>query len=328
MMVPAAAKYAKLTAVTNGAYDGYFDDIQFEKSLQARGFNFLDNSSFEKQSPEPSKWSSAGGNTSMPPDADSYSGSYDAQINQPSSGSSYFESQSVLPMVAGQSYTLTGFMKTGSITGGGGRFHILVSDSSGHLTTEPTTSYVTTQNTNWTKYVLAFQSPVNGTAKLRLESTAIGLVKFDNIRFSQGNYTVTNQYDANKNYLTGSADQLGHTTGYVNDSYGQATSVTSPGGEKVQYSYDGQEQLRTVTDNAGTVTTYVLDNNGNVLSTSLAAGTTTYDTATFTYNPLDNLLSEKDAELWGSLDEKQLPLSNISKRNFLWKMCRHQLRTY
>lgn len=42
--------YAKVMAITYGVYDGYSDNIMFEKSQLARGFNMLENSSFEQGS--------------------------------------------------------------------------------------------------------------------------------------------------------------------------------------------------------------------------------------------------------------------------------------
>ncbi|MHB1654520.1 MAG: hypothetical protein ACYCVD_18915 [Desulfitobacteriaceae bacterium] len=43
------AAWAKVMAITYGPYDGYFNNIQFERSSMARGYNYLEDSSFELQ---------------------------------------------------------------------------------------------------------------------------------------------------------------------------------------------------------------------------------------------------------------------------------------
>lgn len=293
---PTGAAYAKVTAINYGPMDAYFDNIQFEQSPQVRGYNFLDDSSFERGS---GKWTTSDSYSSIINDgSNAYSGSFDAQISLPSTGSSYLESQTVIPVSQGQSYSLTGFITTSGMnaaSGNGARFHVLQYDTSGNHVTDYYLPAINS-NKNWTKYILTFKPTVAGTVKVRLEMTnASGTAKFDIVRLSAGQLISTTTYDTNKNYVTNTTDQLQNPTNYVNDLYGQATSVTTPGGEETQYGYDGQEELRTVTDNANNVTTYSLDANGNVLEVSLSDGTNLYNHTWSTYDNLGHLISEKDA---------------------------------
>ncbi|MCG1024491.1 RHS repeat-associated core domain-containing protein, partial [Dehalobacter sp.] len=95
------------------------------------------------------------------------------------------------------------------------------------------------------------------------------------------------------NYVTKAINQLGKEINYVNDSYGQATQVTTPTGEVTQFSYDGQENLRTVTDNAGNTATYTQDSNGNVTDVEIKEnGTTSVYKNSFEYDEYGNMVKE------------------------------------
>ncbi len=294
------AAYAKVMAITYGPYDGYFDNIMFEKSQLARGYNLLENSSFERGTVQ---WSPSNSYSNVVYDpSNAYSGSYDAQVNLPSTGSSNLLSQTVIPVKPGQYYTLLGYIQTSNLIagsgGGGARMHVYFYDSSGNTVNGYAIPLIS-QTSGWTKYVLPFTPPANSaTIKVALEIyNAQGKAVFDNIRISPGDLVTTNSYDPGKNYVLSSTDQLQNTVNYQNDPYGQVTKVTEPGvnGAVTNFTYDGQERLRTVTDNAGNTTAYNLDANGNVLNASLAAGSTTYDSSSYTYDRDNNLMSEKDA---------------------------------
>ncbi|MBC2726608.1 hypothetical protein [Desulfosporosinus sp.] len=285
---PANAVYARIMAITYNGTTGYFDNIQFEQSPQIRGYNQLQNSSFVNGL---SKWIRS----------NSYADviSQVGVINLPSTGSSYLESQTVIPVKQNQDYTLSGNLTTekmSAASGNGASLKVTIYNESG-TPIETFKSKVVYENSYWTKYVVPFKSSVNGTAKVRLNMTsAKGMAKFDNIRFGHGREAATSTYDSSNNYVVETRNQLNKTVSYVNDAYGQAKQVTSPTGEVIQYAYDGQERLRTVTDNAGNLTTYSLDANGNVLSVNTQAPSgTIYNQSSFVYDDKNNLKEEKDA---------------------------------
>jgi len=84
---PTDAVYARIMAITYQGTTGYFDNIQFEQSLQIRGYNQLQNSSFVNGL---SKWI----RSSSYADVISEVGT----INLPLTGSTYLESQTVIPV--------------------------------------------------------------------------------------------------------------------------------------------------------------------------------------------------------------------------------------
>ncbi|MDQ7095870.1 DNRLRE domain-containing protein [Desulfosporosinus sp. PR] len=306
---PSGAAYAKVMAVTYGPYDGYFDNIQFEQSPQARGYNFLENSSFIRGN---TRWNPSDGNAlifndgSREPDGTphAFSDTYDARVLRSTSGTSYLESQTSPTLNAGQAYTIYGFIRTSGITaasGGGARIHVLVTDSS-HNQTDYTMPYPVTDTTAdpttpWTKYSFSFKPTVSGTAKVRLELTnASGTAWFDDVRLSPGNLVTQTGYDAQSNYVTSVTDPMSRQTTLVNDAYGQPLSVKSASGEQMQYTYDEQERLLSATDNAGSKAGYTLDADGNVTASNLKAGANTYDQSSFVYDVRDNLTTETDAD--------------------------------
>ncbi len=244
------------------------------------------------------RWNPSDGYATVAADSGAYSDGHDGIVNLPSTGSSYLESQVVPVVTQGQSYSLAGFMSTQGIvagTEGGARLHAVLLDTSGNPVSDAYSPLIK-GDTPWTKYAFSFKATVSGKVKVRLEIfNASGIAKFDNIRLSSGNLITGTNYDNNKNYVTSIKNQLNNTITFENDSYGQVAKVTAPGGETVDYSYDGQEQLRSVKDNADNTTTYLLDANGNVTDSSLLAGTSTYDHNSFSYDVRSNLLSETDA---------------------------------
>ncbi|CAA7601996.1 Galactose-binding domain-like [Acididesulfobacillus acetoxydans] len=93
---PSGSCYSKVMAITYGPYDGYFDNVMFEKSPLARGYNLLENSSFELGS---TQWRNSDSSATIVNDgSNAYSGSYDAQINRSSPGTSDWQSLTVLPV--------------------------------------------------------------------------------------------------------------------------------------------------------------------------------------------------------------------------------------
>jgi RHS repeat-associated protein len=291
---PQNAVYAKVMTIVYGPYDGYFDDIQFEKSELPRGYNSIENSSFERGSV---RWYASDANATVVNDVSgSYSGSYNARVNRSTTGKSYLENEYAIPANPDLDYTLTGFLKTTGVSTpltGGAWIHIYFYDGSGYYLNDYATKAIT-GNTGWTKYVLPFKPPANtAIVKVRAElDNASGTANFDNIRLSTGRLSIDSSYDVDKNYVTSVMDQRGKSITIDPNAYGQTESITSPTGENTDYTYNGQGQLSTVTDNDNKTTTYVLDANGNVTDVSTA---TTYNRSNFQYDVNANLTQEKDA---------------------------------
>lgn len=205
---PANTAYARIMAITYQGYTGYFDNLQFEQSPQIRGYNFLQNSSFVNGITKRTKSSGY---------ADVLA--EEGVINLPSTGSTYLESQTAIPVKQNKDYTLSGNLTTEQITaasGYGATLQVLIYNDSGTLI-ETFKSKVVSENSKMAKYVVPFRSSVNGTAKVRLDMTgAKGIAKFDNIRFGYGREAVTSTYDVKSNYVENTTNQLGKTVSYIN----------------------------------------------------------------------------------------------------------------
>jgi len=120
---PANAVYARIMAITYQGYTGYFENLQFEQSPQIRGYNALQNSSFVNGL---SKWI----RSSNYADVISEVGT----INLPSTGSTYLESQTLIPVKQGQDYTLSGNLSTDPLTaasGNGASLQVLIYNQAG-----------------------------------------------------------------------------------------------------------------------------------------------------------------------------------------------------
>lgn len=192
---PAGSVYARVMAIAYTGFDGYFDNIQIEKSTQARDYNPLENSSFER---DMTKWTASDSNSSITT-TDKYSGTKSLKIeHSTTSGTSYTESQTVIPVKKGQSYSISGLLKTDFDnlgTGGGAWVHITYYDNSGVYLNDYATKLVT-KDSGWTKYVYVLKPTQEGFYKVRLEmKNASGKAYFDNIRLSNGVETTQYAYD-------------------------------------------------------------------------------------------------------------------------------------
>ncbi|MHB1653442.1 MAG: DNRLRE domain-containing protein, partial [Desulfitobacteriaceae bacterium] len=223
---PPGAVYAKVMAITYGQFDGYFDNIQFEQSPQARGYNYLENSSYFRGN---TRWNFSDSNATITNDGTAFTDIYDGRVKRSATGTSYLESQTAPTVNSGQDYTIYGFIRTNGITassGGGARIHVVITDIN-NIQSDYTMPYPVTDTTNypttpWTKYSYSFKPTVSGTAKVRLELTnATGTAWFDDIRLSPGNMITQTGYDSNKNYLTNITDQMNRKTTITSDKYGQ-----------------------------------------------------------------------------------------------------------
>ncbi|AFQ44931.1 hypothetical protein [Desulfosporosinus meridiei] len=107
-------------------------------------------------------------------------------ISLPSTGSTYLESQTLIPVKQGEDYTLSGNLSTDPLTaasGNGASLQVLIYNQAGTYV-QTIKSKVVSEKSDLAKYVVPFNSPVKGTAKVRLDVTsAQGDAKFDNIRF-------------------------------------------------------------------------------------------------------------------------------------------------
>jgi RHS repeat-associated protein len=111
--------------------------------------------------------------------------------------------------------------------------------------------------------------------------------------------TISNNYDTNGNAIS-RTDELGRTTTYTYDAYGDVLSVSVPLGSGTyavtSYTYNGFGEVLTSTDPLGKVTTNTYDGNGNLLTVTTPAPTSGVSASVtqFAYNSLGELTTITD----------------------------------
>jgi YD repeat-containing protein len=111
--------------------------------------------------------------------------------------------------------------------------------------------------------------------------------------------TISNNYDRNGNAIS-KTEELGRTSTYTYDAYGDLLSVSVPLGSGTyavtSYTYNGFGEVLTSTDPLGKVTTNTYDGNGNLLTITTPAPTSGVSASVtqFAYNSLGELTTITD----------------------------------
>ncbi|MBX6354113.1 MAG: DNRLRE domain-containing protein, partial [Thermoflavifilum sp.] len=118
------------------------------------------------------------------------------------------------------------------------------------------------------------------------------------MRLSIDPHTTTYGYDSSGNYLTQETDPLGAVTTYTVNDFGDETSVTDPNGHTLTMTFDADHQLLSQSSSeANLKVQYTYDGDGNVrqITETSADGSTTYASEKYAYDGLDQLTSYTDA---------------------------------
>jgi YD repeat-containing protein len=298
---PANAAYAcALLTLFNASGSVWFDGVQMEKAPKTdegnirTNFNFVENSSFEWGG---YLWMTGGtsGATTYTNET-KWSGSQSVKMNLSNSGDATVESVDI-PLLNDGSFTLSGFIKTDSLSGTGARLEINYYDSGGNIIDYATTPLVKGTK-DFARYAVSTTPPTNA-VKAKVYGvvwSSTGTAYFDDIKLVPLKTTLYG-YDSSGNYLTSIKNSEGNTTSFMYDSIGNKTSVTDAKGNKTSFNYDNNKNLSSVTEPSLNKTYYDYDPVNSQVSIrdgrSSSSTDNTYKT-TFGYNELNQITSIMD----------------------------------
>lgn len=300
------------TAPTNSAYvvaildmdqasgTVWFDGAQLEKPLKSDEGNILtdydsvENSSFERGGYLWGAGGTAGATTITTETA--WAGSRSAKINLTSTGDAWIISNEI-SVKAGESLTLSGFLKTNNLSGKGAQVAIDYYDSTGAYLDYAATS-IQTGTQDFTRFAVSTTPPANAVKArvMGVVGASTGTAYFDNIKLTPRTTTLYS-YDSNGNYLTSELDANGNLTQYTYDDEGNRTSITDAKGYKTNYSYDENNNLKSVTDPQNRTTFYQYDPVNKQVTIQDARSSSSEDNTyktTYGYNELNKITSITD----------------------------------
>lgn len=233
----------------NTSGTAWFDGVQLEntfasESYSLSAFNSVENSGFERGA---ENWCY----NNFPFGATgpwAWDGSYSAEMAPTSNGvHSFFQ---VVPVYGGELLTLSGMVRTTSISGNGAYYKVEFRDNYDQVIPNATveTGYVTgTQD--WTRLSTIASAPANAyRARLYAVLDGSGRVNYDTVKLMTRN---SNKYIYNDagNYILTSEDPLGKQNGNTyNESIGTVSTHTDAANNTTSYSYDNLGRLIQVTD--------------------------------------------------------------------------------
>jgi RHS repeat-associated protein len=133
-------------------------------------------------------------------------------------------------------------------------------------------------------------SGVANTWEINVNSTT-GEVAYEGDFTNQETYNVDGQYK----WTTKKWDAHGQATTYTRErTAGRLTKVTNPNGTTVQTTYNSNGKPLTVTDESGRQTVYTYNDSDDLLTRTVAYGTSVAATTTYTYNSRGQVLTQTD----------------------------------
>ncbi|WP_207642560.1 DNRLRE domain-containing protein [Inediibacterium massiliense] len=265
-IIPAIAMKA-----TSGT--AYFDGIQLEEGANLSTYNYLSNSSFEKDVNKdgiPDDWEAHAPYELNNGENQVFHGEVSVRVMGDKSFSDIYLSQYVdLSIPANTDLTLSGWSEAWLASQQGGFYGIRAIVKYKDNTTKSYDFEFNKNNSHsWEQLV--------GNIHLEKEATGItiqckfdsqnGFVRFDGIRLQEGKNTTQIQYDSLGNYPISVTNVLGDTINMKYTNSGNLSKVMDSVGKSMYFGYDNLDRITSVNGPLESNSQYTYDANGNMLS--------------------------------------------------------------
>jgi len=287
------AKIKPALAMDAASGTACFDGIQLEEGANQSAYNYLSNSSFERDANAdgaPDDW------TVFAPHEISqtgFSGNSSVRLINDGTYPDIYLSQHVnLFLSANSDLTLSGWSQAFLAEPNGGFYGLRAIVEYADSTTE-TFDFGSNKGVHaWEQIVgnIHLTKAASGiTIKCKYDNQN-GYVWFDSLRLQEGKNSTEIQYDPSGNYPLAVTNALGQSVGMQYDTSGNLTHVTDPAGKTTSFGYDDLGRMTNVTGVLGNNAQYTYDGNGN-LTTATDPGNQTF---TYGYNEIDAVASITD----------------------------------
>ncbi len=293
--IPTEATHIRVEVGLNAADTGkaYFDAIQLERGTVVSAYNFVQNSSFEKDSNDdgiPDRWSTSG-NMSEKDGIDSQSsfvGGNAYKISGEAGKNKYLVQHLNISGDSTTDFTLSGWSKQENIDPNGGNYEVKVKINYSDGETDWTNANSFDKSKEGWQHVTAEIKPTKAFDSLEVYYSYIdqtGAAWFDAMRLEKGASHTSYTYDSKGNYVTKVKDPEGDSKHYTYDNVGNKTSETDGNGHTTDYEYNGNNQLNKVIDPYSNATLYEYDGEGNRTKVTNAKNNST----TYSYNEFNKV---------------------------------------
>jgi YD repeat-containing protein len=249
-----------------GSGTAYFDAIQLEKGNVVSKYNFVQNSSLERDTDSdgmPDNWT---GNSLSTSDGlnttNVFVGNQSFEINGEANTKKSIKQHLDISGDSSTGFTLSGWSKQEGADQNGGYYNIQMAINNSDGTIDYTNAIdFNKSKTDW-QHVAAEVKPSQPFDSIDVYYyyyDQTGTAWFDAMRLETGASHTFYSYDANNNYLTKTTDPSGDAVSYTYDSVGNKTSMTDGNGNKTSYGYNANNWLTKVTDAKLNATTYGYD---------------------------------------------------------------------
>lgn len=294
------AKIRAAVGLNAGTGTVYFDGVQLEKANVVSSYNFVDNAGFERDTDSndmPDNWTDSGNlsandiiYTRATADDDKvYAGNNSFKITGESGKNKYIKQTINILGDVNTKLTLSGWSKQEGASIGGGYYLVQLKINYTDQTADWSNSNDFDKSKDGWQHAAVEINPIKAFDSIEVYYyyyNQTGTAYFDAMRLEEGSSFVSYYYDSN-NYVNSIADPLENEVSFVNDSYGNKTSVTDGKDNTTFYVYDKRNLLTKVTDTKNNITQYSYDNAGNRTTVTNARNKVT----TYAYNEFNKISS-------------------------------------
>ncbi|WLR51865.1 DNRLRE domain-containing protein [Bacillus tianshenii] len=294
---PANTDQIQVSVGVNAAETGeaYFDGIQLEKGTVVSAYNFVENSSFERDlngDGSADNWTTSG-NLAAADGLDTtevYVGSNSFKLTGEAGVNKFVKQHLNVSGDSNSSFTLSGWSKQQNANVNGGYYNIQIAIRHTDGSTDWSNANIFDPGKAGWQHVAAEVNPTQAFDSIDVYYfyyDQTGTAWFDAMRLEEGASHTNFTYDANQNYVTEVKDPAGNTVSLGYDEVGNVTSITDGKQNTTSFNYNANNELAKVTDPKLNETVYNYDGVGNRTSVTNAKNNTT----DYNYNEFNQVSS-------------------------------------